>query len=175
MAMVHSFLESYSHDNHDPRRILAYLNNRLCRNRIEDCFVTAIVAVYETLTGRLMYSSAGHPPMLRCRADPKASKVVEILDAVGGLPLGILARASYEQEAVELMQGDIVLLYTDGVTEARDPKDRHFGVGGLESAMCGTNEGAGATLDAIRAALARHQGNRHHEDDQTLVAMQIVE
>ena len=173
MAMMHAFIESYSHNDQDPCRVLTYLNRRLCASRIESCFVTAMAAVYEG-SGRMTYACAGHPPMLRCQHHTTGNRI-QRLDGVGGPPLGILPRVRYEQEEVRLRQGDVVLLYTDGATESRDPKDRHFGIKGLELALSGAGESAEQTIAAVIAALANHRGDRRHEDDQTLVAMRIVE
>jgi len=85
-------------------------------------FTTAILAQYDPGSGRLEYVNAGHnPPVLR-RADGSLEKL-----EAGGLPLGIQSTAVYENAAVELRSGDVVIFYTDGVVEAFNAAGEEFG------------------------------------------------
>ncbi len=129
-------------------------------------FVTALLAELDMFSGRLSWASAGHPPPLLVRH----GRVVRTLDVEPATPLGLLLQTGPVAVATQgLEPGDSVLLYTDGVTEARQADGRLFGIEGLTgflereaSAQVSTNE----TLRRLRRAIMSH----HHEaltDDAT--------
>jgi serine phosphatase RsbU (regulator of sigma subunit) len=133
-------------------------------------FVTACCLVLELGPGgaTARVALAGHPrPMLR---DVDGS-VAEI--GVVGRPLGITADVSYEEATVELRRGSMLVLYTDGVTEARDDAGRQFGEVGLCAVLRETaGLPADVTLAAVSAAVERQlTGSRYGADDQALLAL----
>lgn len=135
-------------------------------------FATALVAELDLDTGVLRYLNAGHPPAVLLRA----GRVVEYLDRLCGLPLGLghLGRPRRDPETVRLQPGDRMLFYTDGVTEARNTEGEMFGLDQLirlvefhESAGLSTPE----TLRRITRALMHHQNGRL-SDDATLLLLE---
>ncbi len=101
------------------------------------------------------------------RADGEVSPV----DAPGDL-LGVLDEPELTTASVQLGPDDTLLLYTDGVNEARDPTGRVFGMYGLTRALgrCG-GKSARASVDSILAAVLRHQGQDRRRDDMALLAL----
>jgi sigma-B regulation protein RsbU (phosphoserine phosphatase) len=92
--------------------------------------VTAWIGFLDVSTGELTHADGGHPPALLLRAD---SREVERLGVTGPL-LGAVEDAEYDEECISIMSGDVVLLYTDGVTEAREG-NRFFGEGRVRRAL----------------------------------------
>ena len=92
------------------------LNTALCETGIDERFITLSLLVLEVNTGQLKLCSAGHPPVILRRAD---GTVEELGKDVGGLPLGIASDTNYEQVNVELLPGDVAVVYSDGVTDAQ--------------------------------------------------------
>ncbi|MEW5872455.1 MAG: SpoIIE family protein phosphatase [Chloroflexota bacterium] len=107
-----------------PALAVSTVNDRLLSDSRGDMFVTAFYGVLETDTGRLRYVNAGHnPPLL---VSCKKGQPVEPLRPTG-MALGVSAEAHWGQKLVRFSPGDLLILYTDGITEAQDPRGRFFG------------------------------------------------
>ena len=118
-AMVQATLHACAAGSAGPADLLQTLNRRLCQKRIEGSFLTAFMGFYEPAGRRLRYASAGHPsPALLPRL---ANHAARFLEAAGGPPLGIDDDASFDEATVGLPPGQTLLLYTDGISEARAP------------------------------------------------------
>lgn len=85
-------------------------------------FVTCFYGILDLATGQLEYSRAGHNPPYLVRGDQ-----VQTLDAASGLPLGMLRRVNYDKATVQLVAGDTLLMFTDGITEAMNPRQEEYG------------------------------------------------
>ena len=99
------------------------LNSLLCAAGIEDKFITLGLCVLDAATRKLTLTSAGHTPVIIRRADGRAEEVGQ---EVSGLPLGIMEDSVYQQTEVQLNPGDVVVIYSDGVTDARSPADELY-------------------------------------------------
>jgi sigma-B regulation protein RsbU (phosphoserine phosphatase) len=132
--------------------------------------------VLDPKTRKLTYSRAGHNPPRLVRGQRVLS-----LDQTGSLPLGLsLDEAEYNDATIALEKGDLLLLYTDGVTEASPPvrggKERElFGVDRLDKVLltCASGSAEGC-IAKIRAELAAFTENAPQTDDQTLIAIRCV-
>jgi sigma-B regulation protein RsbU (phosphoserine phosphatase) len=109
-----------------PAEICNHVSRLLHQRTPPEKFATAFLAILEPATGRLTYVNAGHNPGLLVRADGS----VEWLKA-SGVPLGLIATATYAMRETALAPGDTLVLYTDGITEASDPDDEEFGAARL--------------------------------------------
>jgi phosphoserine phosphatase RsbU/P len=147
----------------------ARVNRVIHRNTGFTTFITFCWGVYDRRSGDFRYVNAGHNPPLLLRAEGGH----ETLDA-GGLLLGVLADAPYEEGTVTLGPGDLLTLYTDGVTEAwsaTDPDDE-FGEERLLSVLqTHRPEGAEAVLREVRSALGAHTGGGPLDDDLTILVL----
>ena len=99
------------------------MNKSLVETAIDERFITLSLLVLEPHTGGVQHCSAGHPPILIRRAD---RTVEELGSDVRGFPLGIVADAAYDQIDFQLRQGDVVVLYSDGVADARNVAEELF-------------------------------------------------
>ena len=99
------------------------LNTLLCAAGIEEKFITMSLSVLEVKTRLLTFASAGHFPVLVRRAD---GRVEEVGEAITGFPLGIVADTQYQQAEVQLEPGDVVVIYSDGVTDARNLREELY-------------------------------------------------
>ncbi len=125
-------------------------------------FITAALARLEQRTGRMVLCSAGHNPVMVYRAE---SGAVEVLGSQG-TPMGFLRGVGYERIERQLKPGDVVLFYTDGVTEACGAGEEMFGEARLQELLRQYAAGsAQALLDATLDALAAFAGERRREDD----------
>jgi len=101
-----------------PSTAAAALNEAICEVGLDERYITLSLSVLNTRTGRLQVCSAGHPPLLLRRAE---GTVEELTRGSGCLPLGIMPGAAYAHIEVELRPGDVAVIYSDGVTDARSP------------------------------------------------------
>lgn len=148
-------------------QILSEVNKDLSLELRRAAFVTAFVATVDRPTRRMSFARLGHPPALLRRGS-------EILELDGpGLPFGVDAGPRFpttlQVREAELQPGDVVLLYTDGVTEAL--AEDQFGVDRLKEAL--KSAPADAVLPHITAALDAFLGSRPAGDDVTLVALRV--
>jgi len=110
----------------DPAAAVTVLNRNLAERCPLGKFITFFYAVLNTRTGELQYTNAGHNPPILIRADGR----VEHLPG-SGLIMGLFPSVSYNLSEVSLAPGDLLALFSDGVTEARNRKDEELGENGL--------------------------------------------
>jgi sigma-B regulation protein RsbU (phosphoserine phosphatase) len=118
---------------------------------------------------QLRFCSAGHLPFLRWRAGQIAEFGRE-----GDPPLGILREHQFTEQILPLQQGDVFVLLTDGITEARNDSAQEFGLWRVRELLAAHAEsGAQAIGSAIVSAVQAHQASSTGRDDQTLIVLQV--
>jgi len=161
----------------DQSTLIRELNENFLQCAENSQFATAFVGSYYSTSGELLFTNAGHVPPLWYRAAAREWSLLsdqtplsrEIVD----LPLGVIAGTAYTQTAVQLGPGDLLLLYTDGISEASDETGARLGVGRLLSmARTFPTESAVAAGKALLAAVARFRGTAPTSDDVTVLALQ---
>jgi serine phosphatase RsbU (regulator of sigma subunit) len=120
-AMIQGILSAQVATMSSPAQLMASVNTCLIRRSIQNRFATVLYASLAA-DGRLTYSNAGHnPPVLLCRGG--GIKRLE----TGGLIVGLFPHATYEEETLELEDGDVLVMFSDGVTEAFNQAGEEFG------------------------------------------------
>lgn len=143
-------------------------SNRLLHRNNDACmFVTAWVGIFDPQTGLLESVSAGHNPPLVRRAD---GSVIWLNPAKRQKPLAAFAKAVYATEELKLSPGDRLFLYTDGVTEAMNPKGELFGTERLEKNL---GMASGDLIFAVQSELAAFMAEAPQADDITILTMEI--
>lgn len=155
-----------------PESMLSYLNDKLADayQRTESAgFVTAFYGIFDPATRTLTYSSAGHnPPRLR-----RAAGDVEPLMGARDLPLGIAPGIGYGRDQIRLERGDLLVLYTDGITEAQAPGGELFGEQRLDAVLGSARTDPGWAISAVLDKVREHTQNRPATDDRTIVAAEV--
>ena len=166
-ASVQSAFQAWAAENFPPDRVCARLNDLVFRRTSPEKFVTFIAVLYDPETGAIVYSNAGHNPGLVLRA----AGGHELLPAQG-TPLGLFPGSSYGSAALTLAPGDLLVLYTDGVTEAANPDDDEFG---LDRLVALVRSVASRPLDEVETAigegLAAFAAGVPFHDDRTIVLL----
>ena len=126
-AAVKTALGAYAWEGLAPSRMVRSLNEFLLGFSRLETFATLFVGIIDLDGATMRYCSAGHPPALFIRSD---AKEISILDVQSGV-VGAFHDIAYQDGVVEFCRGDVLLLYTDGTTEARDPSGAFFGEEGL--------------------------------------------
>src|SRR5215211_6667647 len=151
-----------------PGEVLARVNEALLARIPSNMFVTCFYAILEPESGRLVYANAGHN--LPCRSRRHDGRVEEL--RARGMPLGLMPGMRYEEEEAVLVPGESVLLYSDGLIEAHDPKGRMFGTPRLRNLLTEYPPDAETLNALLLKELKRFTGEgREQEDDITLLTL----
>ncbi|HWZ84737.1 MAG TPA: PP2C family protein-serine/threonine phosphatase, partial [Thermoanaerobaculia bacterium] len=127
-------------------------------------FLTCFFGLIEPDSGTLRYVSAGHNPALLRRG----SGAVEQIKATG-VPIGMFPNATWREETVVMEEGDLLCVYSDGITEALDTADEEFGLERLTRLM--SPEAPGRVCEAVFDAVSDFAGDAPQYDDQTLLLL----
>lgn len=155
-----------------PSEMLGYLNDRLSgRLLVNPAFVTALCAVYDPRKSMIRYSSAGHhPPRLKRCSDGSLFS----LDGTGSPPLGVLQKIGFRDAEQELVAGDQLIFYTDGITEAMDKSGEMFGLDRLDGVLENCGISADAIIEAVRSELTAFTAGREWSDDVTMLVARVT-
>lgn len=136
MAVTKTLLKATALEGVDAARILEKVNQELARDNERSMFVTVFCAILDTQTGEVVAANGGHPrPILLRRQDPP-----ELLNAPPGLVVAALEETTYQLTRFVLRPGDVLFLYTDGVTEATSAQGELFSVSRLYTSLGGKHE-----------------------------------
>ena len=170
-SAVKTALSAYAWEGRTPARMVATLNEFLLGFSRVETFATLFVGIVDLATSSLTYCSAGHPPAILVSAQ---SGDAELLDVQSGV-VGAFHDMEYKNGTVRLHEGDILLLYTDGTTEARSPEGAFFGETGLrDMIMNEVPRGFDGLLNRFLSTLDRYTGRRL-DDDVAMVALRFDE
>ena len=151
-----------------PNENLIELNKIIYSDITEDMFITMIHSKYDKKTKTLYYSNAGHNPLVVYRA--KTDEVE--LHTVKGVAIGFLEDYKYRQGEIKLDKGDIVLLYTDGITEAENPRKEMFGLERLKEIVYKNKDKNPEQLkEVILDGINRFREDYGQTDDLTFVVL----
>ncbi|TVR90476.1 MAG: hypothetical protein EA416_11370 [Trueperaceae bacterium] len=166
MALTRSVLRASAVDGRDPGDVVTRANALLCADASDGMFVT-LAHAHLASDGTVRYANAGHNPPLVARADGSLERLPRT-----GILVGWDDAARYGVETVRLASGDALVLYTDGVTEARDERGREYGEERLVELVrehVAARRSAAAIVSALRTDLAGFVGQADAFDDATLL------
>jgi serine phosphatase RsbU (regulator of sigma subunit)/anti-sigma regulatory factor (Ser/Thr protein kinase) len=164
MASTHSLLRAAAQTETTPGGLLRRVNDLLHAQIPPAMFVTCLVLLIDTATGATSYANAGHnlPYLLR---DGQVTQ----LDA-RGMPLGLMPGSLYDEATTVVEPGDVLVLYSDGITEQHDADGQMFGFDRTATVIARAGTSA-RIVDECIAELTRFSGGVEQEDDITLVAV----
>jgi sigma-B regulation protein RsbU (phosphoserine phosphatase) len=172
MAIVRTLLKAIALFESDPAVCIRQLNDLLVADNDQMMFVTLFFGVFESATGHVDFVNAGHAPPVRVAR----GGTVAALPNTGNIAVAVLGSTEFASGAIDLEPGDMLVLYTDGVTEAFDPAGEQFGESRLITTL--SSLGAGAPPDeAARQVLAAVKGfeaGADQSDDITLLVVKYT-
>lgn len=163
-------------DNWDQSLLMRELSDAFHEGQTRGRFATAAVLGFYVETSELLFTNAGHPPALWYRADECAwdflQESTRFAQDVQDLPLGLIQGTTYSQTAVCLGPNDLLVLYTDGITETRNGAGHELGTKGLLELASLTPPGKPVEFGrALLAKVQEFRGTGPHRDDETLVVL----
>ena len=154
--------------NHDPAKILKAVNKQIGANNQSDMFVTLWLGILEISTGLLSAANAGHeyPCLMHKNRD------FILLKDPHGLVLGAMDKTEYRSYEIQLVPGDTVFLYTDGVTEAMNAENEEFGLERMVDALnLELDVPVAKLVDNVRGAVGAFVGDAPQADDITMMVL----
>jgi phosphoserine phosphatase RsbU/P len=168
MAVARTNLRERAAYYAEPGVCLAQTNEVLCAQNPMELFVTVFYCVLDATTGMLSYANGGHNPPFVRRGDGS----VQALSGAGGLVLGVMPGIDYPSHTLQLLPGDRLVLYTDGVTEAFSPADEAYGTERLIAEVkAHGDESAAALVERICRSVTVFAGTAPQSDDITLTVL----
>lgn len=162
---LHSLLDSDPDCFSTPEKVVENINRALLRVTAVHQFISVIIGVIDDRDHSFVFSNAGHPPGLHVRGDE-----IRMLESHGML-LGVVDMADYSSQRLELQPDDLLIMFSDGITEARDHSKKMFREEGIVDAL-GTNTSGNAceVLERIWSRFETHTAGQN-QDDRTLVVI----
>lgn len=171
MAISKTILQNFALSMTNPNdfsAVMTLANQQLCKNNDEMLFVTVFMGMLDLKTGEFVYVNGGHNAPLVCRKNN-----FEYLDVGKSCMLGIDEDVPFPQKKITLSAGDMIFLYTDGVTEAMNVAGELFGENHLREVLNSEDksESLEILLENLRKAIKIHAGDADQSDDITMLAL----
>ncbi|MGE5543830.1 MAG: PP2C family protein-serine/threonine phosphatase, partial [Bacillota bacterium] len=170
MAVTKTLFRAEANRDTGPQEVIYRVNNALCRDNDTGMFVTVFCGILETRTGRIHYANGGHNPPYVVRQDGSVENL-----AAGGIALGVIEGVSYKPQELVLKEGELLVMFTDGVTEAMDRQGHMFTEARLMEVLQNRNETeAQEATQNILAAVRSHAGGAAQSDDITIMVLKFL-
>jgi phosphoserine phosphatase RsbU/P len=170
MARAHALIMAEADTGLTPGEVLGLVNRHVTRLQKSTQFVTVLYGILDLLTGEFSYARAGHEPPLLLNPDGN----VERIPYSSGMAIGLWNAITLDERTINLSPGMTLLLFTDGMTDCRDPNGEAFGLERIKQTLCNyTNLTAQQVCDELLDTLRRYQNGAKQDDDVTLVAVHV--
>ena len=171
MIMIRTIIRLAASPSRNAAQILTILNKAIIGRTEADQFATMSFIIYDELKKEITYANAAHAPMLHYQS--RIGTFTEI--DTPGLPIGIESTVKYEQKIISLEKDDILVLYTDGITEARNSKNKEYSQFSLQRVVKSESRlKPSKIIDILRMDLSTFVGDSRQHDDQTLLILKAI-
>jgi sigma-B regulation protein RsbU (phosphoserine phosphatase) len=168
MAVSRTIIRSKGMQGCSAAECITESNHLLAAYSVGNMFVTVFYAIYNTKTGHLSYVNAGHNPPHLLRSDGTVSELPFSKNTI----VGVFDDLEYKEETLQLEQGDTLMMFTDGVTEAADAEFNEFGAERLDNILRQqVHASSRQTVDAIKAGIKEFVGDAEQSDDITMLVV----
>ena len=171
MSVARSLFRILSQKVDSPSKVLEYMNKELCQGNDSNMFITFFVGCLDLYSGELRFSNAGHDkPFV-------VAKDIVLLSSKSNLPLAVFPNTQYEEQTCSLEPGTLLLLYTDGLTEAKNMDREAFGRPRIQNVLEQFRIGSDQSLYKLVSTLSEEAhafaGEAPQSDDLTMLALRF--
>ena len=167
MAISRTVIRATALRQHSPATCLSESNNLLCNESVNGMFVTVFYAILNIHTGDVVYSNGGHNRPVWIRKGGTA----EMLPVTGSMALGVMPGLPYQERTIHLEPGDSLFLYTDGISEAMNPRGELFGDERLIQTCSTTPASAKAMIGQMAQQVSAFVDGATQFDDMTMLSL----
>ncbi len=168
MAVTRSLFRTVSTHEGSPERIMKQMNNAMSEMNESSMFVTLFVGVLDLRNGQALYCNAGHNPPVLAGAETR------FIQQDANIPVGLMPDWDYTLQEGRMEAGDILFLYTDGLTEAENAEHGQFGEERMMERLRTLERKPRAIIEGTTEAVHAFVGGAEQSDDLTMVAIQFV-
>jgi serine phosphatase RsbU (regulator of sigma subunit) len=170
MARAHALIMAEADTGLTPGEVMGLVNRHITRLQKSTQFVTVLYGILDLATHEFSYARAGHEPPLLLHPDGN----VERIPHSSGMAIGLWNAITLDERMITPTPGSTLLLYTDGMTDCRDPNGVAFGLDRIKENLCRfTNRSAQQVCDELLDTLRHYQNGAKQDDDVTLVAVHV--
>ncbi len=174
MTMVKGILKTLAKQEDNAKDILCKLNTIFCENAPKNIFISAIFGVLDFDKMQINFARAGHMPLIVMRKESGEYKQF----TPGGMAIGlnntIKFDSNLEEKTIRIDSGDLLLFFTDGISEATNPAGEEFGDDRLLKIVeKNSTEGPGKVIESIKEEVTKFEGSSRRHDDITAVAIKV--
>jgi len=171
MAKAMADFRGLSNNFDEPSDALTAINDRLTEEGVPGMFVTLQYLIYEPKKRMMKYSNGGHNPLIWIKNNGEAVLLTQDV----GAPIGIIPGSEFKTDRFPVSSGDIFIMYTDGISEARDINQKEFGENRiLETAKAGRDLPAQELAERLVAEVVKFSKNMPQHDDMTIISLKIT-
>ncbi|MEN9564747.1 MAG: hypothetical protein RIR73_2991 [Chloroflexota bacterium] len=168
MARAHALIMAEADIGATPAEVMNLVNTHITRLQKSTQFVTVLYGILDLKTREFSYARAGHEPPLIMHTDGS----VERMPHSPGMAIGLWEPVTLDEKSVKLVAGDTLILYTDGMTDCRDPKGEAFGLERIKQTLGDlAKQNAQQICNTLLETLQSYQDGSKQDDDVTLVAV----
>jgi sigma-B regulation protein RsbU (phosphoserine phosphatase) len=174
MASIQALLRTLVPVNKSPAEVMSQVHKLFIHNIRFETFVTFFIGAFDSSTKTLTFSNAGHLPPLVLRNNKSKKESVEMLRPTGAA-IGLVEEAKFGEKTIDLQEGDLLVLYTDGVTETMNTENQEFGRKRLEALIRQVERlPVKEVIQKIRLSLEEFSEGKPLADDTTIVVNRIA-
>lgn len=171
MIMIRTIIRLAASPSRDAAQILTILNKAIIGRTEADQFATMSFIIYDELKKEIVYANAAHAPLLHYQSKLGTFREID----TPGLPIGIESSIKYEQTTITLEKDDILALYTDGITEARNSLSKEYSQFSLQRILKSeSRQNPVKIISSLRSDLKAFVGDSRQHDDQTLLILKGI-
>jgi sigma-B regulation protein RsbU (phosphoserine phosphatase) len=174
MASIQALLRTLVPVNKSPSEVMSQVHRLFIHNVRFDTFVTFFIGAFDSSTNKLTYCNAGHqPPLVFRKTRSKEDSIVMLRPT--GAAIGLVEEAEFGEKTIDLQEGDLIVLYTDGVTETVNTDNQEFGRERLERLIRQVEHlPLKEVIQRIRLGLEEFSEGKPLADDTTIVVSRIA-
>ena len=171
MMTTKTLIESWAPMRYHPKVLIEKINNEICKNNKEGFFVTLFAAIIDVFTGEIHYINCGHnPPVIK-----KKNKKFEYLDIGSNIALGAIENMEYNIVTTTFEADDLILLYTDGVTEAETNNQKQYGTTRLLDCLNNIKDNDVTNIiNEVKNDVKIYTGDAEQSDDMTMLCFKYT-
>jgi len=172
MTMIRAVFRSLINSGaEDPSKVVNLINKTIVSDMSSDRFATVMFGIYNLESKLLRYTNAGYGPLLIYKGDKKSCSLIE--SEKGSIPIGVMPDVDcLEENPIRIESGDALILFTDGIHEARNVKEEEYGIKRLAMAVPKYAAGSAKEIsNSIIEDVVRFMGDAEQYDDMTLMVM----
>jgi sigma-B regulation protein RsbU (phosphoserine phosphatase) len=174
MSMTRSIMRSKAMGTQSASSVLIAANELICHDIEPNMFISLSYLIIDTKQNTVTYARAGHEPLIVYRSKDAACELIKPEGMVLGVTCDSSFNNSIREVSFQMHPGDIIVMYTDGITESVNEKQEEFGLANLiDATRIANSESAEAIVNNINERISRFTGNIPQRDDLTLVVMKL--